>query len=60
VPWGFFVMSLFTSLGFCMAGYLAFVERQRRYDRAVPPDADAAADASPRSRPVGPSASSTA
>jgi len=34
VPWGFFVMSLFTSLGFCMAGYLAMVERQRRYDAA--------------------------
>jgi Terpene cyclase DEP1 len=36
VPWGFFVMSLFTSLGFSMAGYLAFVERQRRYNRAFP------------------------
>ena len=46
VPWGFFVMSLFTSLGFCMAGYLAFVERQRRYDRAVPPEADVAAASS--------------
>ena len=43
VPWGFFVMSLFTSLGFCMAGYLAFVERQRRYDRAFPPAAEAGA-----------------
>ena len=48
VPWMFFVMSLFTSLGFCMGGYLAFVERQRRYNRAFPstgtPDApDAAA-----------------
>jgi len=39
VPWGFFLMSLFTSLGFCMAAYLAFVERQRRYDRALPPAA---------------------
>jgi hypothetical protein len=34
VPWGFFVMSLFTSFSFCMAAYLAFVERQIRYDRA--------------------------
>lgn len=34
VPWGFFVMSLFTSFGFSMAGYLAFVERQVRYNRA--------------------------
>jgi len=51
VPWGFFVMSLFTSLGFCMAAYLAFVERQRRYDRAFSPAADAGVD---------PAASSTA
>jgi hypothetical protein len=29
----FFVMSLFTSLAFSMAMYLAFVERQLRYDR---------------------------
>ena len=50
VPWGFFVMSLFTSLGFCMAGYLAMVERQRRYDRALAPAAEA----------VDPAASSTA
>jgi len=34
VPWIFFVMSLFTSLAFSMAMYLAFVERQNRYDRA--------------------------
>jgi hypothetical protein len=32
-PWIFFVMSLFTSLAFAMAMYLAFVERQIRYDR---------------------------
>jgi drug/metabolite transporter (DMT)-like permease len=32
-PWIFFVMSLFTSLAFAMAFYLAFVERQVRYDR---------------------------
>ncbi len=37
VPWGFFVMSLFTSLGFSMAAYLAVVERQVRFDRAFPP-----------------------
>ena len=33
VPWIFFVMSLFTSLAFAMAMYLAFVERQVRYAR---------------------------
>ena len=33
-PAVFFVMSLFTSLAFSMAMYLAFVERQLRYDRA--------------------------
>jgi hypothetical protein len=33
VPWIFFVMSLFTSLAFAMAVYLAFVERQIRYNR---------------------------
>jgi Terpene cyclase DEP1 len=32
-PWIFFVMSLFTSLAFSMAFYLAFVERQLRYKR---------------------------
>jgi hypothetical protein len=39
VPWIFFVMSLFTSLAFAMAFYLAFVERQIRYTRssAAPP-----------------------
>jgi glycopeptide antibiotics resistance protein len=31
VPWIFFVMSLFTSLAFSMAFYLAFIERQLRY-----------------------------
>jgi len=35
-PWIFFVMSLFTSLAFAMAFYLAFVERQIRYRRAEP------------------------
>ena len=33
IPWIFFVMSLFTSLAFAMAFYLAFVERQIRYTR---------------------------
>ena len=33
IPWIFFVMSLFTSLAFTVAVYLAFVERQLRYDR---------------------------
>src|SRR3984957_4452340 len=33
IPWIFFVMSLFTSLAFAMAMYLAFVERRIRYDR---------------------------
>jgi hypothetical protein len=32
VPWIFFVMSLFTSLAFSMAMYLAFVERQIRFN----------------------------
>lgn len=32
-PWIFFVMSLFTSLAFSVAAYLAFVERQVRYSR---------------------------
>jgi hypothetical protein len=35
VPWGFFVMSLFTSFAFAMAAYLAVVERSVRYERAV-------------------------
>lgn len=32
-PWIFVVMSLFTSLAFSVAMYLAFVERQNRYNR---------------------------
>jgi len=40
VPWIFFVMSLFTSLAFSMAMYLAFVERQIRYNRRERVDAD--------------------
>jgi len=35
IPWIFFVMSLFTSLAFSMALYLAFVERQVRYDASI-------------------------
>jgi hypothetical protein len=35
IPWIFFVMSLFTSLAFSMAFYLAFVERQIRYTAAT-------------------------
>lgn len=34
VPWIFFVMSLFTSLAFSVAMFLAFIERQLRYNRA--------------------------
>jgi hypothetical protein len=34
-PWIFFVMSLFTSLAFSVAIYLAFVERQIRYSREL-------------------------
>ncbi|MGH9206002.1 MAG: DUF2834 domain-containing protein [Acidimicrobiales bacterium] len=37
-PWIFFVMSLFTSLAFSVAVYLAFVERQIRYNRVEPAD----------------------
>ena len=33
IPWIFFAMSLFTSLAFAMALYLAFVERTVRYER---------------------------
>ncbi len=40
-PWIFFVMSLFTSLAFSMAMYLAFVERQIRFNRKEPVDAGA-------------------
>jgi Terpene cyclase DEP1 len=37
-PWIFFVMSLFTSLAFAMAFYLAFVERQIRFSRKATPE----------------------
>ena len=36
VAWIFFVMSLFTSLAFAMAMFLAFQERQLRYNRSAP------------------------
>jgi hypothetical protein len=35
--WIFFVMSLFTSLAFSVAFFLAFMERQLRYNRALVP-----------------------
>jgi hypothetical protein len=35
--WIFFVMSLFTSLAFSIALFLAFMERQLRYNRALVP-----------------------
>ncbi len=35
--WIFFVMSLFTSLAFSVAMFLAFMERQLRYNRALVP-----------------------
>jgi hypothetical protein len=35
VAWIFFVMSLFTSLAFSVAMFLAFIERQLRYNRAA-------------------------
>ncbi|MFZ0668020.1 MAG: DUF2834 domain-containing protein [Acidimicrobiales bacterium] len=34
IPWIFFVMSLFTSLAFSVAMFLAFMERQLRYNKA--------------------------
>lgn len=35
IPWIFFVMSFFTSLAFSVAFYLAFVERQIRFNRVT-------------------------
>jgi uncharacterized protein DUF2834 len=35
IAWIFFVMSLFTSLAFSVAMFLAFIERQLRYNRAA-------------------------
>jgi hypothetical protein len=39
--WIFFVMSLFTSLAFAMAMFLAFMERQLRYNRSLVPSSTA-------------------
>jgi hypothetical protein len=39
--WIFFVMSLFTSLAFSVAFFLAFMERQRRYNRSPVPSSTA-------------------
>jgi hypothetical protein len=39
--WIFFVMSLFTSLAFAMAAFLAFMERQLRYNRSLVPSTTA-------------------
>jgi len=52
IPWIFFVMSLFTSLAFSVAMFLAFVERQLRYNRVA--SAERAAPAAP-SEPAAPS-----
>ena len=41
MPWIFFVVSLFTSLAFSVALYLAFVERQIRF-RQVPAESSTA------------------
>jgi hypothetical protein len=35
IPWIFFVMSLFTSLAFSAAMFLAFIERQLRFNSSV-------------------------
>jgi hypothetical protein len=60
--WIFFVMSLFTSLAFAIAFFLAFMERQWRYNKAlaqlqaVPPPASPPAPTAP----TAPTASKTA
>jgi len=64
-PWVFFVMSLFTSLAFSMAFYLAFVERQIRYTTSAAASQSAPAPApapAPQIQSPGqaPAASSTA
>jgi hypothetical protein len=63
VPWIFFVMSLFTSLAFSMAFYLAFVERQIRYTRSAAASSSATATTTapaPLAQAQAPAASSTA
>jgi hypothetical protein len=47
-PWIFFVMSLFTSLAFAMAFYLAFAERQIRYNEAEGVDPERSRTAYPQ------------
>ncbi|HEX7460453.1 MAG TPA: DUF2834 domain-containing protein [Acidimicrobiales bacterium] len=42
IPWIFFVVSLFTSLAFAVAFYLAVVERQIRYSRVEPAESSTA------------------
>jgi hypothetical protein len=56
--WLFFVMSLFTSLAFSMALFLAFMERQLRYNRSLSlgDPADAPAPAGARGAPGAPGA----
>ena len=44
-PWIFFVMSLFTSLAFSVAIFLAFMERQWRYNKALAQEPPAPAPA---------------
>ena len=41
LAWIFFVMSLFTSLAFSVAMFLAFMERQLRYNRSLVPSSTA-------------------
>jgi hypothetical protein len=48
--WIFFVMSLFTSLAMSIAFFLAFMERQWRYNKALAQSEPAAAPASPASK----------
>ena len=63
VPWIFFVMSLFTSLAFSMAFYLAFVERQIRFTKSATATTTATpnpAPATPATPAQAPAASSTA
>jgi Protein of unknown function DUF2834 len=48
LPWIFFVMSLFTSLAFAIAMFLAFMERQIRYNRAAEVASTASSTAYPQ------------
>jgi hypothetical protein len=61
VPWIFFVMSLFTSLAFSMAFYLAFVERQIRHTKSTTAVGPTSAVTPTPAAPIqAPAASSTA